>query len=94
MTSLPPNIFLNSRMKGTVVLEVFRAKGQFSVDWPPVHDIIRGFHSAYCHLLFVYAEAYHKRTYCRRGKRLTFPDLRKAPDVIHIICFLMRTAVL
>lgn len=31
---IAPNIFLNSRMKGTVVLEVFRAKGQFSVDWP------------------------------------------------------------
>lgn len=29
-----PNIFLNTRSKGTLVLEIFRAKGQFSVDWP------------------------------------------------------------
>lgn len=31
---IAPNIFLSSRNKGTLVLEVFRAKGQFSVDWP------------------------------------------------------------
>lgn len=31
---IAPNIFLNSRSNGTLVLEVFRAKGQFSVDWP------------------------------------------------------------
>lgn len=31
---IAPNIFLNSRFKGTIVLEIFRAKGQFSVDWP------------------------------------------------------------
>lgn len=31
---IAPNIFLSSRSNGTIVLEVFRAKGQFSVDWP------------------------------------------------------------
>lgn len=31
---LAPFLFLNSRSKGTLVLEIFRAKGQFSVDWP------------------------------------------------------------
>ena len=31
---IAPNIFLSSRRNGTIVLEVFRAKGQFSVDWP------------------------------------------------------------
>lgn len=31
---IAPNIFLNTRAKGTIVLEIFRAKGQFSVDWP------------------------------------------------------------
>lgn len=31
---ISPNIFLNTRSKGTIVLEIFRAKGQFSVDWP------------------------------------------------------------
>ena len=31
---IAPNIFLNTRSKGTMVLEIFRAKGQFSVDWP------------------------------------------------------------
>lgn len=31
---IAPNIFLNTRSKGTIVLEIFRAKGQFSVDWP------------------------------------------------------------
>lgn len=31
---IAPNTFLNSRAKGTLVLEIFRAKGQFSVDWP------------------------------------------------------------
>lgn len=31
---IAPNIFLSTRSKGTVVLEIFRAKGQFSVDWP------------------------------------------------------------
>lgn len=31
---IAPNIFLSSRKNGTIVLEVFRAKGQFSVDWP------------------------------------------------------------
>ena len=29
-----PNLFLNSRSKGTMVLEIFRAQGQFQVDWP------------------------------------------------------------
>ena len=31
---IAPNIFLSTRSKGTIVLEIFRAKGQFSVDWP------------------------------------------------------------
>ena len=31
---IAPNIFLGTRAKGTIVLEIFRAKGQFSVDWP------------------------------------------------------------
>lgn len=31
---IAPNIFLNSRSKGTLVLELYRAKGQFSVNWP------------------------------------------------------------
>lgn len=31
---LVPFLFLNTRSKGTLVLEIFRAKGQFSVDWP------------------------------------------------------------
>lgn len=31
---IAPNIFLSTRSKGTVVLEIFRAKGQLSVDWP------------------------------------------------------------
>lgn len=31
---ISPNIFLNTRSRGTIVLEIFRAKGQFSVDWP------------------------------------------------------------
>lgn len=31
---IAPNIFLSTRSRGTVVLEIFRAKGQFSVDWP------------------------------------------------------------
>lgn len=31
---IAPNIFLNSRSKGTLVLELYRAKGQFNVDWP------------------------------------------------------------
>lgn len=29
-----PNLFLNSISKGTMVLEIFRAQGQFAVDWP------------------------------------------------------------
>ncbi len=31
---IAPNIFLNSRKNGTLVLEIFRAKGQFSTNWP------------------------------------------------------------
>lgn len=31
---IAPNIFLNSRSRGTLVLELYRSKGQFSVDWP------------------------------------------------------------
>lgn len=34
MILLVLNIFLSTRSKGTIVLEIFRAKGQFSVDWP------------------------------------------------------------
>ncbi|NRF95127.1 carbohydrate ABC transporter permease [Paenibacillus frigoriresistens] len=30
---LTPMLFLNSRSKGTLVLEIYRARGQFSVDW-------------------------------------------------------------
>ena len=31
---IAPNIFLNSRANTTLVLEVFRAKGQFTTNWP------------------------------------------------------------
>lgn len=31
---IAPNIFLNSRTNTTLVLEVFRAKGQFTTNWP------------------------------------------------------------
>ncbi len=31
---IAPNIFLNSRANTTLVLEIFRAKGQFTVNWP------------------------------------------------------------
>lgn len=31
---IAPNIFLNSRSNATLVLEIYQAKGQFSVDWP------------------------------------------------------------
>lgn len=31
---IAPNIFLNSRSNTTLVLEVFRAKGQFTTNWP------------------------------------------------------------
>ncbi len=31
---IAPNIFLSSRANTTLVLEVFRAKGQFSTNWP------------------------------------------------------------
>lgn len=31
---IAPNIFLNSRANTTLVLEVFRAKGQFNTNWP------------------------------------------------------------
>lgn len=31
---IAPNIFLNSRANTTLVLEVFRAKGQFNINWP------------------------------------------------------------
>jgi raffinose/stachyose/melibiose transport system permease protein len=30
---LAPMLFLNSRSKGTLVLEIYRARGQFTVDW-------------------------------------------------------------
>ena len=31
---IAPNIFLNSRANTTLVLEIFRAKGQFTTNWP------------------------------------------------------------
>lgn len=31
---IAPNIFLNSRSNTTLVLEIFRAKGQFNTNWP------------------------------------------------------------
>lgn len=31
---IAPNIFLNSRSNTTMVLEIFRAKGQFTTNWP------------------------------------------------------------
>ncbi|MDI9521324.1 MAG: carbohydrate ABC transporter permease [Bacillota bacterium] len=31
---IAPNIFLNSRSNTTLVLEIFRAKGQFTTNWP------------------------------------------------------------
>jgi raffinose/stachyose/melibiose transport system permease protein len=31
---IAPNIFLSSRANTTLVLEVFRAKGQFTTNWP------------------------------------------------------------
>lgn len=31
---LAPNLFLNSPSKNTLVLEVFKAQGQYAVDWP------------------------------------------------------------
>jgi len=31
---LAPNLFLNSPSKNTLVLEVFKAQGQYTVDWP------------------------------------------------------------
>lgn len=31
---IAPNIFLNSRTNTTLVLEIFRAKGQFTTNWP------------------------------------------------------------
>ncbi|TDG00153.1 carbohydrate ABC transporter permease [Paenibacillus piri] len=31
---LAPMLFLNSRKKATLVLEIYQARGQFSVDWP------------------------------------------------------------
>lgn len=72
---IAPNIFLSTRSKGTIVLEIFRAKGQFSVGLAKIYDFVCSCYFSSGRVLFADAEKYYQGADSRGRKginKITF----------------------